>query len=237
MKPTNIAFYIRSRPSADESILERHAKVVSGMREVGPPLGWKGLTMPPTPDCGENLTAHYAIRYPTPGLEVGGYYSYRDEKYLSPDKAYLDDCLEFIFKSTNKHLDYSAILQRYFPEVIQAFGGYRAKVSIGVYGSTYSGGINDGNPIYRKLLDDPAIDVDGRNNIFTLQPAMYWDGLLCKRALGYDRDEVIRRLEGKVPQVMPLMDGVYTVFNDDPNLSYEAFVAINDTFKPILGLE
>jgi hypothetical protein len=35
---------------------------------------------------------------------------------------------------------------------------------------------------------------------------------------------------------MPLMDGVYTVFSDTPDLTYEEFVAINDRFKPVLGL-
>ena len=65
---------------------------------------------------------------------------------------------------------------------------------------------------------------------------MYWDAELCQRALGYDRDEVIRRLAGKVPRVDPLMDGVYVVFNDDPALSYENFVQMNQNGKALLGL-
>jgi hypothetical protein len=39
-----------------------------------------------------------------------------------------------------------------------------------------------------------------------------------------------------VPLVMPLMDGVYTVFSDNPDLTYEEFVAINDPFEPMPGL-
>jgi hypothetical protein len=92
------------------------------------------------------------------------------------------------------------------------------------------------NEPLRRFPADPSIDTNDRNNIVTLEPAMYRDGLLCQRALGYDRDEVIRRLQGKVPLVMPLMDGVYTVFSDNPDLTYEEFVAINDRFKPVLGL-
>lgn len=237
MKATFVILKTCARPSANKPIPELHAEVTSAMRNIGAPLGWKDLAVPPAPDCGGDLSASFEIRYPIPGLEVGGHYAYRDKMHLSDDKAWLDDFLEYIFKNNNKHLDYRAILRVHFPQVIQAFKSYRANVAFGVYATKYSGGINDENPIYRRLLADPAIDVDGRNNIFTLEPAMYWDALLCKRALGYDRDEVIRRLEGKVPMVMPLMDGVYTVFNDDPDLSYEAFIAINDTFKPILGLE
>ncbi|WP_411385408.1 hypothetical protein [Pseudomonas sp. MPB03] len=33
-----------------------------------------------------------------------------------------------------------------------------------------------------------------------------------------------------------LMDGVYWVLNDDPDMSYEAFVEMNEQIKPILGL-
>jgi len=55
--------------------------------------------------------------------------------------------------------------------------------------------------------------------------------------LGYDRDEVIRRLAGKVPDVRLLADGVYIIFNDNPLLSFDDFLSIQHTFKPILGLQ
>ena len=32
------------------------------------------------------------------------------------------------------------------------------------------------------------------------------------------------------------MDGVYLVLNDDPGMSYETFVEVNEQIKPILGL-
>lgn len=34
----------------------------------------------------------------------------------------------------------------------------------------------------------------------------------------------------------PLMDGVYVVFNDNPDLSFEEYCAYNDALKPVLGL-
>jgi len=91
--------------------------------------------------------------------------------------------------------------------------------------------------IVATLRSSPAADIDGRNNIFTLEVAQYWDAELCQRALGYGRDEVIKRLTGKVPLVQPLMDGVYVVFNDDPDLTFEEFCAYNDRLKPVLGLQ
>ncbi len=87
-----------------------------------------------------------------------------------------------------------------------------------------------------KLREDPTINVDGRNNIYTLCSANFWDDELCRRALGYGPDEVIARLEGKVPKVQPLMDGVYVVFNDNAKQTYDEFLSLNETFKPLLGL-
>ncbi|MGX5732282.1 hypothetical protein ACWKWK_17350 [Pseudoxanthomonas beigongshangi] len=46
----------------------------------------------------------------------------------------------------------------------------------------------------------------------------------------------MRRLSGKIPRVQPVLEGVCLVFNDDLNLTQEDFNAINDTYKPILGL-
>lgn len=237
MKSVDIHLNVRYRPNASESIERRHEEVSKNMRAIDQPLGWTGLSVPPAPDCGENLSAHYSIRYPTPGIDFIGSYSFRDEDYLSRDEASYDDSIEYRFKNSNRHLDYQAILHEHLPKVVRAFPAYRLSVSFGVHEVYYCGGVRYENQIYNRLRSDPVIDLNGRNNIFTLQPAMYWDAQLCQRALGYGRDEVIRRLESRVPKVMPLMDGVYTVFNDDPNLSYEEFVAINDKFKPILGLE
>ncbi len=91
-------------------------------------------------------------------------------------------------------------------------------------------------PAYNDL-EARGITPNGRNNIYTLSPACYWDGDLCQTALGYGRDEVIRRLSGKVLDIRPLVDGVYIIFNDNPLLSFDAFLAIQHTFKPILGLQ
>jgi hypothetical protein len=147
-----------------------------------------------------------------------------------------DDNLLIDFDLAKARESYRTILHDQFPKMTNAFRAYSSRTSFGLYAVKYEGGVYLTNPIYNSLKRDKSIDIDGRNNIFTLEPAMYWDALLCKLALGYDRDEVIRRLQGKVPLVMPLMDGVYTVFNDDPDLTYEEFVAINDRFKPLLGL-
>jgi len=252
MSATEISLWVGCRATHAESIEHRHAEFAANMTRLGRPLGWLGLTVPPVPDCGDQLSAAYTIKYPVRGLRFIGHYVYRGERYIYRDEAKFDDLLHFGFKISNRALDYTAILGEHLPQVIRAFRGYRAFVSYDGYTAAQLGGYvpsEDGstafdergnaierNPTYNRLRRDESIDINGRNNIYTLQPAQYWDAELCRRALGYGRDEVIRRLQGLVPKVEPLMDGVYVVFNEDPALSYEAFIEFNERFKLFLGL-
>jgi hypothetical protein len=235
MKGKKIELNLRHRLDWREPLEERHAAIMNNLREVGPPFGLKELTPPPPPEFGRELATGYDMRYPISGITAWGMYSLRQEGY-GRDRAGYDDFLTIQFNLANNSLDYGLILHQHFPELVKAFRGYRAAALYGSYGFWYGGGVKRESETYNRLEADKSIDLDGRNNIFTLETATYWDALLCQRALGYDRDEVIRRLQGKVPLVMPLMDGVYTVFNDDSDLSYEEFADFNDRLKPVLGL-
>jgi hypothetical protein len=234
------------RARADESIESRHAEFVANMSRVGPPLGFAGVEPPSTPQImkADDLLAHEWFLYPVRGLKLKMTYMFRHERYLNRDDSHLDDSISIEFKTSNKALNYRELLHEHFPRVIEAYRGYWAR---SLYSSRYDinytdcawnewSGRDTTNPTYWKLRNDKSIDVDGRNNIYTLEPAMYWDAELCQRALGFGRDEVIQRLNGKVPRAEPLMDGVYVVFNDDPALSYEAFVQMNQSGKALLGL-
>lgn len=235
MQTTEIDLNMYRRTAHADSVGELHAEIMRNLQQIGAPFGLAGMTPPSVPDFGADLVTGYDIKYSIPGIHAEGIYTYRKKGY-NKDCAALDDALFIQFKIPNKRLDYHSILHEHFPTLVTAFGAYRAFVGYGYHDVHYCDAAEQKSPIYNRLLADKSIDVDGRNNIFTLMPAMYWDALLCKRALGYDRDEVVRRLNGQVPRVMPLMDGVYTVFNDNPNLAYEEFVGINDRLKPLLGL-
>lgn len=249
MNGVDVELWVRYRASHAESIEQRHAEFMASMAKIGPPLGFAGLALPPAPDCKDQLAVVYGVKLSTRGLKFVGHYKYRGERYVYLDRGSFDDGIRFGFKTSNKVVEYRAVLHEHFPIIVEAYRGYKAFVEFGLYSSGYWSGSEteeipvgkDGyfiekNPVYNRLRADPAIDLDGRNNIFTLTPAMYWDAELCRRALGYGPEEVIARLAGEVPKVQRLMDGVYVVFNDDPGLTYPEFVEMNNRYKAILGL-
>jgi hypothetical protein len=241
----DVGLWVRYRATHAESIEQRHGEFLRNMAVIGPPLGFLGLALPPAPDCGDNLVASYRIKYPVPGLKFLGMYKFRGERFKYEDQASFDDDVHFGFRTSNKNLNYPSILHEHFPRVIEAFRGYRGAVIVNGYDLAYCGGFQPsdtrGNPIrnnptYNQLSAEKSIDVDGRNNIYTLHPAQYWDAELCQRALGFGPDEVIARLRGDALHIQRLMDGVYLVLNDAPDLTYEAFVAMNERYKGLLGL-
>ncbi|WP_233238276.1 hypothetical protein [Bordetella sp. LUAb4] len=209
---------------------------MNNMSRLGGPLGFAGLELPKAPSCGGGLAALYSVRLPVRGLRFLGDYTYRGERYKYEDRASYDEHLRYGFKISNKSVDYKKVLNECLPQVAVAFGGYKAVVSYDLYSLNYSDRPSRETSIYRKLLETPGVDVNGRNNIYILTPAQFWDGELCHRALGYGPDEVIARLQGECASAERLLDGVYLVLNDDPHLSYEDFVEMNERIKPILGL-
>jgi hypothetical protein len=229
----DVDLFLHYRARHDESIEQRHTIMAAAMREVSAPLGWAGAEIPDAPDCGEDLGGGFQVKVTTPSVDTYGSYVYRGETYQYRDESTYDDKLSISFESSNKSINYQAILHLDLPSIVVAFKAYLAKTFYSDYFLRYEDLHEDQINILR---DQNDVDINGRNNIFTLHPAQYWDAELCRKALGYGPDEVIRRLDGHVPLVRPLMDGVYTVFNDNTDLTFEEFCAFNDRFKPVLGL-
>ncbi|BCM10215.1 hypothetical protein ACI2S5_25315 [Ralstonia nicotianae] len=254
MKSAEVRLYIYHRASQDETVEERHGVVMGGLKGLGGPLGLNQVPIPSIPDFGDGLYAGYSIKPPLyRGLAISGGYNYRGGRVVFKDRAADDESIEYGFKASNKLVIYKSILHEYFERAISAFRGYRAALFFDSYESAYCGGYipsenggtafdEKGEPVQRnwrcnELRANPEIDVDGRNNIYTLHAAQYWDSKLCQRALEYGPDEVVMRLAGKVPKVERLGDGVYIVLNDDPAMSYDDFLSLNERYKEMLGLK
>jgi len=233
MSGATFEYFMHYKPKHEESIERRHAIVVNAMQQLPQPLSWRYLKIPRAPDCGEHLSAHYEIAYPASGIWLVGDYVYRGEAYKYQDRISYDDKMTITFATSNEHLNYQQMLYQHLSDAISAFGGYLARGFYSAYSTRY-------HDLHRTKLDrlqlEQKIDLNGRNNIFSLQPTQYWDEELCHKAMGFGRDEVISRLDGKVPLVKPLRHGVYVVFSDNPDLSFEEYCAYNERLKPILGL-
>ena len=232
-----VQIFMHHRPDRSFSIEERHERVTKKMAEVGPPLGFRGLALPPAPDCGRDLSAWVQVKSGVPGLECFLTYCYRGEKYIWRDRAIFDERLWYQFGSRNRRIDYRDVLRVDLPEVLTAFEPYLVAVYLSDHSVCYESCLEDSNPDYARLSSDRSINTDARSFIDVLNPAQFWDAELCRRALSFDRDEVIRRTRDVAIVAEPVLDGVYLVLNDDPNLTYEDFVEMNERVRPLLGLD
>ena len=72
--------------------------------------------------------------------------------------------------------------------------------------------------------------------LFTLSPVMYFNEESYNKLIKVPKEEFLEKLKGKAKGVMLLEKGIYIIFNDKADITYEEFVEMNNTFKPLLGL-
>ena len=65
---------------------------------------------------------------------------------------------------------------------------------------------------------------------------MYFNEESYSKLIKIPKEELLERLKGKTKGVLLLEKGIYIIFNDKADITYEEFVEMNNTFKPLLGL-
>lgn len=226
------------RVNPDEPMEKMHKRVMEELSKIEAPLGLKDSEIPATPDFGEDtITFYYTKNIKTKGVKIDGSYGWRKKDL---DKW---DSLVYEFKSTYKLINYEEMINDDLPKVIEIYEPYEGQAYfqyVGAYeeGTTPETRIygESKNIAYNKLKSMGITPNKLGENLFVLQPVMYFSGEMCKEVLKLSRDEIIRRLEGKAKKVLSILDGVYIIFNDKVEMSYDEFLEINNTFKPILGL-
>ena len=239
MKELERTIQLYRKVDNNESMQEMHKRVMKGLSKIEAPLGLKDSEIPETPDFGKELVCfYYAKNIKTKGVSIEGEYKWRGLSYVNWDN------LRYEFKITYKLIDYQKIIYKDFPKIITIYKPYVAYIFIPDYGTAYEEGrtpetityYDSKNPNFLKLKETGVKIGVLYDALFTLSPVMYFNEECYEKLIKVPKKELLKRLEGKAKKILLLEKGVYIIFNDKADISYEEFVEMNETFKPLLGL-
>lgn len=224
----------------NEPMEEMHKRVMEGLSKIEAPLGLKDSEIPKTPDFGTELICHYFTKnIKTKGVKIKGSYDWR---IISPLVWW--DTLKYEFKITYKLIDYQKIIYEDLPKIITIYEPYITYIYISNYGTAYEEGrtpetityYDSENPNFLKLKETGVEIGILSDALFTLFPVMYFNEECYEKLIKVPKEELLKRLEGKAKKVLLLEKGIYIIFNDKADISYEEFVEMNETFKSLLNL-
>ena len=231
MKEVERTIHLYRKVDVNESMEERHEKVMEGLSKLEAPLGLKDSKIPETPDFGTELICFYdAKNVKTKGVSIEGSYDWRDERMLS---ACWDE-LRYEFKITYKLINYKKIIYEDLPKVINIFDPYVADIFVS---SSYSIAYKESYKSEILKLKEKGLKIGELQDVlFTLSPVMYFNEESYNKLIKVPKEELVERLKGKANEVLLLEKGIYIIFNDKADITYEEFVEMNNIFKPLLGL-
>ena len=227
MKEVERTIHLYRKVDVNESMEERHKKVMEGLSKLGAPLGLKDSEIPEIPDFGTELVCFYdAKNIKTKGVSIEGVYRWRGLKYVVWDE------LRYEFKITYKLIDYKKIIYEDLPKVINVFDPYVADIFVS---SSYSIAYKESYKSEILKLEEKGLK-ELQDVLFTLSPVMYFNEESYNKLIKVPKEELLERLKGKANEVQLLEKGIYIIFNDKADITYEEFVEMNNIFKPLLGL-
>ena len=227
MKEIERIIHLYRKVDVNESMEERHEKVMEGLSKLEAPLGLKDSKIPEIPDFGTELVCFYdAKNIKTKGVSIEGVYRWRGLKYVVWDE------LRYEFKITYKLIDYKKIIYEDLPKVINIFDPYVADIFIS---SSYSIAYKESYKSEILKLKEKGLK-ELQDVLFTLSPVMYFNEESYNKLIKVPKEELVERLKGKANEVLLLEKGIYIIFNDKADITYEEFVEMNNIFKPLLRL-
>ena len=204
----------RHRPKFSESIEKRHENFLERLSGLGAPWDLAGAV--DVPDIEGELVVSVSLdKFLPKGIKGRIAYSLRSERYLEDD-AQFDDSLFIEF--SNAKIDYLDLLKRIFPAYVEAFGAYRAALH------DWSVTRSDW-PAVVAACDATKKDVNGREGVFRINAANYFDEKLCLRAFGKSPQQIINCLKGHVEEASELAGGVLIVVSYTPLTTSEIATA------------
>ena len=241
MKVLERSIQLYRKVDNNEPMEEMHKRVMEGLSKIEAPLGLKDSEIRKTPDFGAELICfYYAKNIKTKGVSIEGDYQWRGLSYISWDN------LRYEFKISYKLIDYQKIIYEDILKIIEIYDPYIMYIYISPrYEIAYEEGrtpetityYDSENPNFLKLKETGVQIGMLFDALFTLSPVMYFNEECYDKLIKVSKEELLKRLEGKAKKVLLLLErGIYIIFNDKADISYEEFVEMNETFKPLLGL-
>lgn len=212
----------RHRQKFLESIEKRHENFLEKLSGLGNPWDLAGAVEVPDIE-GELVVSVSLDKFLPKGIKGRIAYSLRSEKYLEDD-AQFDDSLFVEFSNTK--IDYSDLLKRIFPAYVDAFGAYRAALH------DWSVTRSDWPAVVAACAATKK-DVNGRDGVFRINAANYFDEKLCLRAFGKSPQQIINCLKGHVAEASELAGGVLIVVSYTP-LSTSEITTVGERLKELL---
>ena len=229
MKEVERTIHLYRKVDVNESMEERHKKVMKELSKLEAPLGLEDSEIPEIPDFGTELICFYdAKNIKTKGVSIEGVYRWRGLKYVVWDE------LRYEFKITYKLINYKKIIYEDLPKVINIFDPYAADIFVS---SSYSIAYKESYKSEILKLKEKGLKIGKLKDVlFILSPVMYFNEESYNKLIKVPKEELLERLKGKANEVQLLEKGIYIIFNDKADITYEEFVEMNNIFKPLLGL-
>lgn len=190
---------IRHRARAAESAQARHARLLTAAGALPSPWGIDARNVTQTASIEPGDLTRVIELGGALGKGLDGYLTYQFRGPDLEDRAQFDDVLIIEFDSRQHALD--TVVDAVLPAYVEAFDAYRAAV-------VDQEAALANWPAVVELSQSTGKDVDGRDGVHQFSVATFLDRELCRRTFALQPEEVIERLQGRVPAVVKLRDGV-----------------------------
>jgi len=218
----DIEIRLRRRVLNGEDIRELNDRVLSCMSGVDN-LWIKGKSPADAyfdPGTGESASVDVSPCL-TNGVEGAISYASRLSGAIA-DKARSDDVLTLRVDADS--IDYAWFSGVVFRSLIDCFRPYRGAVVTDI-----DLDLDDFEEVCREA-QSTGLDVDGRDTIFRINSANYFDDQMCKRAFGYEAKNLVEKLAGSVELVEHYRDGILILTSRYPVIGEES-LAIDGMIK------
>ena len=124
------------------------------------------------------------------------------------DRAISDDSI--VLKFDTDEIDFDWLSNGVFPEIVKVFLPYRAAIVTDLDQDS-----DDFEDIVQESQRSGS-DTDGRDSVFRIHPANYFDDSMCMRAFGISANEMVTKLESSVERAENIAAGALLIISSYP---------------------